>query len=483
MSQTGVIIRRKGNQLVPNEVFEKALINNPTAWGAAITTEDGLQINCGGAEDINVDFFQETINAFPKDDITFYLGNSDAAVNLEDVSPYVLLTNGDDPLIVAFIEGNFPGLAQEKSSHPPEFFLANSVLAPKLSELFELTDSNLDKLMVYIEKATFKKDILLNAVSRGYITIVASNGKSVTLAVGDTAKEYPWGWVSNTYDEVKPEAKPEPAAKTAFPKRSTVREKASVPPSGPVNQPKVEEPKTDTTAKDKAFTVSKWKPAAGMSRNQRKQEYKAILGYLPKGWADGVEVEVYRDAKNSIVRSSQVKAMGLAVAGLPKLNNPGPQHNRDDKDTDTEHLPKPQPQAQPDKPVTADILPIMAPKVRDYMKDFISQKDIQKLIAENADIITDPSKVASMEKKIATFSQQLGLKDGSIHDFMQLPYEVFDKFAKEQPQGLAVLAWSFKNMLASRLAKEAKKEEPVIAAEATPEPAKKVAFPKRNQAA
>lgn len=477
VGQTGVIIRRNKDTFVANEAFEKAIAENPTAWGAAVIDGGELNVNRGDGHDL--EFFQNTMKIYPDSDITFYLCNTESGISFDDVCPYEVLSHNDKTQVVAFIEGNFPGMVQEKSSHPPEFFLANTFIAPRLAEMFEALDYDIDKLMAYTEKPIFKKDLMANAVGRGYVTLLGVNGKSVSYAIGDSSKEFPWGWMSNTYGygeitEKKPVAE-ETKPKAAFPKRSTVREpapKSSVPP--------IAAPKTETAVKPApgpvAYSVGKWAPHKDASRSQKKDQYKARLGYLPKGWVNGIEVEVYKDKDGKIVNFSELKRLGLLVAGLPKLNNPEPNNNRDDKDTDTEHLPHPEAPPQ-EKQVTVEKLPVLNPKSREYLKDTLRRADIQKMIAENADIITDPKKVASMEEKIAGLCTQLGLQSAAIEDFLKLPFEVLVQINKERPDALEIMAWNYKNLAASLMAKKGKVEK---SEETQTTQTQKVAFPKRK---
>ena len=486
MGQTGIIIRRNKDTFVPNEAFEKAIAENPTAWGAAVIDGDELIVNRGDGHDL--EFFQNTMKTYPDSDITFFLCNSEAGLNIDDISPYEVLSHNDKLQVVAFIEGNFPGMVKDKSSHPPEFFLANTYIAPRLAEMFELCDYSIDKLMTHIEKPIFKKDLMANAVGRGYITLIGVNGKSVSYASGDTSREYPWGWMSNAYGygetPVTAPATVENKPKSAFPKtKSTVREPAprpSVPPAG------AEPQKTETAVKPApgpvAYSVAKWAPNKDASRSQKKDQYKARLGYLPKGWVNGIEVEVYKDKDGKIVNVAELKKLGLLVAGLPKLNNPDPHSNRDDKDTENEHLPNPEAPAQTEKVVT-ERLPVLSPKSREYLKDTLRRQDIQKMIAENADIISDPKKVAAMEEKIAGICTQLGLKSDAIEDFLKLPFEVLCTINKERPEAFEVLAWNFKNMAASLTAKKAKAEVNTDEdGDVKSEPKARVAFPKRKAA-
>src|SRR6185312_6885089 len=90
------------------------------------------------------------------------------------------------------------GYKQTGSSHPSEYHFVEDYLAPKIRNIWEMLDGDIDKIFAQIEKPMFKKDVM-NNVSAGAVTLVAHNGKSISWAVGDTASEYKWGWVSHNY--------------------------------------------------------------------------------------------------------------------------------------------------------------------------------------------------------------------------------------------------------------------------------------------
>jgi len=481
MSQSGTIVVRRAETFIPNAYLEKVIKANPHGWGAAIVQEtEGkkeLLINSGEAE--GIEFFQETMKAFDKNDITFYFCNSEAGFNTADVSPYVLVStkdaeDADVPQVIAFIEGNFPGYAQKGSSHPPEYHLVEEILVPKFENIYDMLEGDLDKMAENFKKPHFKKEMLLTSVSRGTITIVMANGASITFEQNDLSAEYPWGWVSNTHgyteaEEKKPEVVVE-KKKTMFPKRSTVREAA---PSAAIAEA-VAPPKTETTAV-KNYTVKKERPPAHLSRKEKKNWYKSKIGYAPKGWENGVQIDTFVDTNGKLMTFAQVKELGLNGIAVQKMaNNPEPE-----KDTQpevvTHDVAKPV-----EKQVTSEVLPIMSPDTRKYINDMMKNADVQKIIAENATRIADPKQIQQLEAKWASFQSQLGRK--SIDDFAAWASDfglVYD-LCKSKPDGAAMMIWSlFNERNKLKVQPEVKKEE--VAEVKQPE-VKRTMFPKRSAA-
>lgn len=479
--QTGVIIRRNAGGSIPQAYLTLALEKNPTGWGAAIVTDGKLQI--AGGDSLDIEQIQETIKMFDKSDITFYLCNSPSAINADDLSPFTILHHENEPQLVAFIEGKFPGFEKAGSSHPGEFFLATEYLIPKLQDMYELADGNLIKVMDQIKKPYFKKELLNSAVPRGVITLVSTTNETLSFAQADDSAEYSWGWVSQNYGYAlsPPEdrTKEEPKRKGMFPNKSTVREKAPTTASSAIAEA-VKPPVTGTAA-NQTYNKRKEKPEARMSRSNKKDWYKQRIGYLPVGWNDGVEIEVYVNGSGKLMTNSEVKKLGLTAVGLPALNNPPANSDREHKDVTPEHVTGPERPVTTDKELSTEALPLMSPTTREHVRKIMASVDVQKLIGENSAILSDPKKAQALEEKFAGFSTQVGAKD--MRDIVPWSFKMIRDLNKVKPDAVEVLCWTFKNMVASYMAKEASKvvkEEPVTVQEVTA--VKKSMFPSKKVA-
>jgi len=485
MPHTGVTIKRNASLAVPDDYLNIAVKENPTAWGAAIVTPEGL-ITSSGDSTIDLEVMKDTFNDFKDRDFYLYLCNSESAINMDDVSPHWLLEKDGAPLLVGFIEGSFPGFVKAGSSHPSEYHFLQDYLQPKITDLWELCGNDLPKLMGFIEKPAFKKELLAHANPRGCITFVAANGKALTFAVGDTSAEYKWGWVSQNYGYAlgapKPEVKPE-AKKSLFPQKnvSSTREKF-VPSGTPVSPPET----AGAASVIKNLGVRKERPRATDSRKDRKLFCQRRFGYCPEGWdkkGDDGEYpafECYYDkVTNQTIFISEIKKLGIDAVGVPRLNNPV---RAESKDTEANNLSGSERETGP---AVIDIpLSIMSPKTREYAHDFLRKEDVKKLIAENGSPISDPKDAKGNEIKIIGFSEQLGMKDG-LSDFARLPFSYFDKISKEKPELMANLCWAFKNMAYALKLKGGEKltaEEVHEVAHEELKPVKKSLFPQKRVA-
>ena len=487
MSQSGVTLRRKADTMVPNDVLELIVSKNPHAFGAAVVRDGKIETNkCEGTEaKEDVEFLCDTMKTFMGNEIVFGFVNSPAGLNVdEDVPPYGVLSDGETQQIVAFVEGEFPGFVHTESSHPAEFFFVQEHLIPKLQEISELVDNDVEKVMKAVNKPLFKKDLMNHVGIRGSVTLLACTGELITFAKdvkeGDS-QEFQWGWLSQVYGFG---AKPEKTG--GFPKRSTVREKANVVTENkaPVQEEHTKAAKTDTavkTVEKVKYTVSKRAPPGHLSRKDRGKWYQSRLGFKPQAWESNIAVQIYLDDKGREVMIHDLRKMGIDLLTLPKLDNP-----KGVKDTETDHIQHGQMDNAPpagEKDVTTEVLPIMSPKAREYAKDLIRRTDVQKVIADNAAIISDPDAIQKLEARFAEFGQQLGLKD-AMKDYMKLPAPWFKQWCTENPESFWNFAWAMKNVLASRMARESSKltqEEKTELAASELKPEKK-GFPKRNAA-
>lgn len=453
--QTGVIVRRNPDQFIPDNVFEHIFKTHNSAWSAAIIDGDeGLKTSSGGKEDMNAAHFKEIMETFPKRGITFYFAASDGAINEDDLFPQTLMfDDADNPTLSVFVDANVPGLAKKDSALSPETHFVDDWLRPKLSEIVEKNklvegdDVDIPKLMAVLSSKSFKEEALKQCVGRGAITLM-SDKSTISFSTGDTAKEFPWGWMSNHLGfgvEDKPK-------KDMFAKKP----KASVPasPAGTGDQPPVivnqkkEEPPKGEVALKPVYSIKKDRPGPNVSRKDKKQHwYPNRIGYLPVGWENGCEIEHYVDQTGKLLVWGNIKKLGLEAAGLPKLNNP-PRVGSPEADAIDGG-----PRAPGDAVVSAKI-PLVTPKGRDYMNALLDRDDIKKIISETGNVVATAEQAKAMEAKIADFIVQLGRKDVTIVDMMKFPYEWYHKIGQERPDILATLTWNFKNMLLPRLAKE-----------------------------
>lgn len=475
---TQVIIRRKAGQEIPEGFFKAAKAACPDAWGIGYVQDGKLELNHG--ESLELDDLRETEKN--SGDFTLCMVASPGGTNLKAVPPYELAANGEDePVVAVAIDGEFPGFVKEKSPHPSIYHLANFV-GDKVTDMLNILDGDLDKTFAKMNTDDFKDKIKMNAVSRGYLTFLGQNDKAITIFQGDTAKDYPWGWVSNTFGWDKGGKEEEPPKKKGLFK-STIREKAPQATASDVVDKQKETNKTETAVKPSGnntvkkeaekpviltlenITVKRVKCPDHYSRKEKRKWAKTTLGHIPPTMDEpGREYEVYMSPTNRVLTREEVsKALGMSAAKLPPLNNPKHEKNPDPDSID------------PNKQVSTQPLPILSPTGRNRLRGFLADERIVKIIGERGDVISDPDKVQSHEAKIEPLAAQLGMK--SMDDFYKLPFPEVQKIAAANFHDICCMFWDAKTEVIKLRRKLAKLEK---TPQATEEPEVKAEEPKKT---
>lgn len=498
MSQFGAVVRRPAGKTMP-EAYLQLLIDNNNCMGAVVS--DGPDLVLNKEDGLDLEYLKSTEDTYKDNDVTYYFGKSTAALDLNDISPHIILGTSDEPEMVAFVAGQFPGYAKAESSHPETFFYVHDFLQPEIESMSELCE-DVEKILNNLEKPIQKKKMLKDASSYGVVCLVGAGGWSITWAQADNAMEFEWGWTSETYGypnaQKAEETKEVASTRKTFPKRSqrsTVREAApGTGPSTSETTPKTpaETAKADTkqtTQNAKPYDVRKESPPLTHSRKDRKAWYRCRIGYYPKGGEQNVAISVFFDTKTKrTLTVSQVKSLGLAKLGLPKLENP----DRDTgKDTETEHVEQTeeQRQAATSKQVSTDLMPIISPNSREFFQNLLKTQKAQKAIAETGEAVTNPQFLKEIEEKVAPYYTQLGYKDADTF-WASVPktYEFLFDVARQKPDIAAKFMHDLMCInLSGRLRKEAKlseqEKQELAAEELKPETPKGKVFPKRNKAA
>lgn len=484
MSQLGTTYIRKPNAPLPDDAFLQNILDNcPKAWGAVILDKGVLDTFYG--ETTTVKDLKLTLEEFKDTTAIFYFCDSDAALNIDkDVPPWTVIVNDDDESLVCIIpEGNFPGFEKAGSSHPPIYHLGEH-LTNELYGVFDLVDKDLDKFMNAIQKDSFKSKVQMNAVGRGYITVIARNGQVLTIQQGDPPVEFEHGYITNAFGfgkKEEPKAEPEKPKGGMFSRKksvSTVREQHvphqpsnAVVASGVADPPKtdtavkaptdvVSVPKVPTKPAPKALTiadiqVTEVKVPDQLSRKLKRNWFKERLGYIPATFEDvGRKYKMYTkpsaDGTTRIVvtRDEVNRLFGLSAASLPNLkeHNPPPVGT---SDTDNKHIDSNKESISP--------LPILSGAMRERAKAFISDTRVLKVIGENSALIANPENVQGTEGKVPLFYQQIGQKDMS--DWDALPFIEIKKLGQADIHLLATMAhtWRLRALRAELKAGKVKK--------------------------
>lgn len=280
MSHQAVIATKFPEQTIPKAYVDKILPTYKTCIGYAVPTEKGtievFQSN-GTVEDYSG--VAEVMKDNPRI-TTFYFGLNDADFHEDDLQPFIILKNDEgQPIMVAFLEGDFSNFHQAESARSDEFFAVDEHLRDKITELYHENGKDMDKLIEKLDGASFRRDLQQVIVSRGHIVLMTGSGKTIVFNKNNKqGMEFPWGEVSNCLDYTEEKV---PEAGVDKPK---LKLKTKAPPFSTPSVPSVEKQK-DTETKH-IPTEAKFYPPQNRSGKDLKKWYRTHYQghFCPNDW-------------------------------------------------------------------------------------------------------------------------------------------------------------------------------------------------------
>src|SRR6266700_1175060 len=148
------------SKTIPDDYLSLVLEKNKSAVGIAMSMDGGILIDGGAAAGV-LENIKKLLLDYSAADIVLSFGHHDAVYPDDDVQPFVALEDAEEnPLMVAFLTGDFPGFAEPQSTHSPEFLAWAKYFKPKIDELNEKCDGDTDAIMAELEKVTTHTDFI-----------------------------------------------------------------------------------------------------------------------------------------------------------------------------------------------------------------------------------------------------------------------------------------------------------------------------------
>jgi hypothetical protein len=422
MIKTVLVTRHPGQQLAA-EFKTKLLDTYSTAFGFA-SPQGGVHVDIDRYV-ANDHVLSEQLNLVEetyKDDKIFYwfCYADEGEINIESLQPFVLLTNGEEGdkernMLVAMSSGDLSKHdATEESEFTNDYRMLNALLTPKVAELAEMADGNLDILMAYLDKPVFRNNLKEHLAPSGNLILISATGKAHAYAENPKEHgEFKWGFTTNTlgYTEDAPVV-----GKTDTPPvkgKLSLKTKAEGPPAP---QPKQEEDKKvpRQTEADKKY--------ANVLKDKRFYLNGEELWCRPQPGADWKEVRTTWNANCSVERPKGGKDDAvLAYKGWPvdqlKPNSPmkvfynkamNIEEKGEPKKADSEQAPVTKP-AEPAAKSFDEAFTLLIPS--DKREGFI--KAWQKGDYKTADLST----LRTVQDKQPSATKQLGI---SLDEFKML---------------------------------------------------------------
>lgn len=451
----GVIILRRKDKELPEPYLDKVLEHNKSAVAAAFVDRGELLIS--SVANTTVDKIKktasETDREFKDYPILFAFFNHTNALLTEDKQPYVLLRNDkNEPIVSAFLEGDFSNMEQADSSHSDEYEAVKELLIPKFEKMFKEAGSKLDQFMGMLQDKLVKRE-MQTLFNKGSITIIACTGEIVTFAKGNENKEFPWGWTTNSYGYEQPTkeelAKEEPksAAQSKLDKiKAALAEMEDDDEDEDTEEDEAKEGAVaaDVAAKSEAaprtqkkplvsdsdYEVVMLSPPAGESNNRLKKWYRKNYGSVPNNWSDRPAVPIRRLRAKGEQPKPVIQVASKAETSIPiEATKP--------KDTSIQHIPPAAADAKSEQ-VTDETLPVIPPREKKWVNDTF----LAEAIDDNSKEIVDPKEYQAFEEKYPTFAQAFNLD--SLHKTFGISFENLLRLVKEAPVAAAVLLFNYR---------------------------------------
>ena len=435
---SGVIVLKDKGKLVAERYWEKVLEANKSCSGFAFASNGSVEL--GKLDKVDtLKEIQELHEAGKDFSIVNYFGNG--SVGQDDLQPFIVLEKEGKPMLVAFLEGSFNAYGKTDSAHTDEYHLVHNILVPKSKQLFRLVKGDINQFMSELADPVTQSELINTTVPRGTITLVAANGAVFSFEKNEDKGSFPWGWTSNTYGYVeKNEAapatvslknrffgsgKPGAAAATSVP----VTAKPTPPSIVPAKD--VVLPSNGTVLEQEARLGAPPLEVQRQGKGARKKWYRnnALNGVLPVNWAENPEVPL---------KPKPLKS-------LQEIPQPKP------KDTENKHVPVTPAPKPAENPQEHKVPIIPASHKKDIVDRFLKTVDI------NSQEIMDPKQIQSLENKLPTFCEQVGLK--GLEETFRWSFKNLVELGEISKEALATLCMNYRTAFILTLAERPAEEK------------------------
>ncbi len=209
----GYTIVKNGGKVIPDDLIEKVLQGTSALSAVSLHAGDGHYLMVGRRRGEmtmpKVKTFQE--GKWENQTVTLFFQHGVIAMD-EDMQPFTLLKNDEgQPILVAFLDGNFSAFEQTESTHTPEYHAIDMDIRPRIEKLYKMLGKDLPKLMEELKDPMTYRDIGNTMVGdQGSITFISADKTiySISVATDTRAQAFDFGWVSdvNGYMEATPKA-------------------------------------------------------------------------------------------------------------------------------------------------------------------------------------------------------------------------------------------------------------------------------------
>lgn len=444
--QRNIIVHRFAGQIIPEEYLKEVQKEKISFTALAIPSkDDGTLMIDKIKEELSLTEFNET-QEYYKDipQMSVFGVGYPEGFSADDMQPFALHDSAGTPNIIAFAEGSFPGFYQEKSSHPNEFFLANTMMAPMLKALYAEHKGDLNKIADALRTGLPKTQLEMSIVNKGLISVFFGNGQLVSFQKGSPMVEFPWGWCTDalaykagSYPEQKED---KPVLKGMLARLSAGKATSTVQKQDKVEDTKATETKTDDNKVVELPTtdgpVYVQCPPHIKGNSKIRQWYNDNAGFLPENWKNRPKV-VSKIAKGPIKDLKDLgTAMGAGTATAETAVKPEAEAPAENKDVSAHHIPKAS-EKEEDRVAKPPVLTMNKDEIK-VVQDFLKSGVVVGHKTTDGQHIPDPKEINSWETPTPSFAEQVGME--SMEPTFGWSINALQQLADKSPTALVILA-------------------------------------------
>lgn len=480
----GAIIAMKAkNQTIPNAFWDKVLPEYGKVLGVSVVDGKSLLALPNIPKDnITKDALNGLQEKFKTASILFFMGDFEDGFQTDSVQPFTVLSDKENnPILSVFTEASFNNYKQEKGTHSPAFYAFNEFIIEEVKDAYEKCKGDLDALMGMIREDKRLRTKLQGALSpSGTMVFMANTSEIVKVFTGEDGEpeDFSFGWATQScgYSEDKEEEEEKlveafSGKKEEETKKPSVMDKlfgptkaSAEPPPVPQEEKKEQveaKPAEEEKVKEEEFEEIKIDlPSRNMSKNEKKDFWRAELGFLPDNYLKRNSFTVKRYPKSGeligegdqkLVKGKAYKSFYDAAVAMANRNGVGDAG----KDVAPHHIPTTETAVKPpaaDEPkATVAEAPDIASSIstltdadrKAIAKEFLDGAPVKKSLDNHANEIMDPEKMKTSLAKIKTFTDEMTIK---LIDTFKWDRDALMHLAKIKPEALVLLAHEYRTL-------------------------------------
>lgn len=411
MGHGAVTVIKEIDGAIDPEYLKVAISKNPSCSGLAIAHggDEPMEVHTNrGPADLGT--LAKAQEIYKDKKMFFTFGNHPEGFPDDEMQPWTMLKDpNNEDLVVAFVDGEFPGFVKADSAYSSAFHFAYDFLQKEIHKIYMEVEGELPEFFKRLNSPSMKKLVAGHGNPRASITILAYDGTPLTYNKNDLFGDYPAFWTSNSLDymteeELEEQTKPDETVKEepkapVVPKRKNLLAKAEgdgdtpVQPASPVTKPG--DKKKERDGEEKVMmgcpkNITKWSDV--------RDWYQKACGTIPGNYKERPQVPVLK----SKLTNTQLQDLApkITIASVDPVKMPA-------KPGDVK--PETIPVTSPEKmPTSSEFFHIVPPEeIKKFFTQFSIRDDIKGAVdADGKPVVLSPEKLAGTEQRWSTFTEQ-----------------------------------------------------------------------------